>query len=334
MAKPTYFEDYSAAIKNLKSQGILPLYVVSGSEILLFQKFVEAVRTHFENTHGQAGEIVQRWGVELRNVDDFRALVGGGGLFSTATLLIVHNIENAGPGLKKSLAALVKDLPENTHVILRYEGDWRKKDWLEKVKKLGRIINVETPFSSELRSIVVRLAAHRELTIQNSAVDHLIQISGGDLSIIDQEIEKISLYLNGAEANISEEHVNRLSGLTEHSRADDFLTAIDHRDRKAAIQALKEISRQGNESLPFLAVAFGNHMTRLRLMKDSSQDAKAYRMPYIRPQLQRRMAKAAGLYTEEELEAALLELARIDRGTRLGTEDILTSFTRWVSKVL
>lgn len=330
----TYFQDYTRSIQDLRKSGLKPLYLARGTEFLLFRKFSDAVVEKFREDQGAAGEIVQRWGPELREPNDLLPLISGGGLFNTASLLLIHGLENVGRGLKSDLHKYLSNLPPGTHVVAHYSGDNKRKAWLTKIQDMAHLVMVEQPFDSEMHTIVNRLASIRDYQLQRGAAASLIQMSGGDLSIIDQELEKIALYLNGSETTITEAHVNELSGLTERSKADDLLVAIDARDRVGAMQALKEIARQGNEGIPFLVVVIGNHMTSLRLQKDGSALPKGVRAPFAPRAIQQRLPRAAGLYSEEELEQALLSLSSIDRGTRLGTEEILTSFTKWVSEVL
>lgn len=319
-------------MSELTRSGIRPLYLFRGRETLLFDKFVAAAKAKFQEDHGSSGELLLRWGTDLKTVDDLQSLLVGGGLFSTARLIIVQNIEHCGQSLKKTFAEVVANIPEGTYLILRYEGDDRRKPWLDRIQKRAHFVNIQPPNEGGMNRVINRLADLRELQISQGAIDQLIRLSGGDLNIIDQEIEKISLYLNGTETSVNEEHVSLISGLTEHARADDFLLAFDHRDRAAAVQALKEIARQGNESIPYLVVTIAYHITVMRLMKDPRQPG--VRLPWVPKEVERQIAKGAALYSSEELEDALMELAAIDRGTRLGTTEILTSFTEWLSKIL
>ncbi len=326
---------YSQIISELQNGRIGGLYFAMGSDYYLYRKFLVEFQSAFKQRFGENASLVQRWGADLKQAADVSNLLGGGGLFSSASLIMLHEIQDAGTGVKTKLAEMLGKLSEDTVVLAHYSvSDFRKAKWLDAIQRVAQVVSMASPEPSQLPGLVGKMAAQRNLKIDEAGIYRLIELSSGELAIIDNELEKITLYLDEVSLPIGREVIDQVAGDIENAQASQFIDAIFNRDRQVAIQTLVEIEHQGKEGLPYLVSLLYNCLIQLMALRESPEARRTISQGATSGYFLNKLGHVSKNYTLEELQDATSELANLDLKFRLGPMDTLTAFTEWVSKVV
>ncbi|MBT3227859.1 MAG: hypothetical protein HOD43_08080 [Candidatus Marinimicrobia bacterium] len=327
--------NYTQVISELQDGKISGLYFAMGSDYYLYRKFLSQFQSAFKSRFGENANLVQRWGVDLKTATDVSNLLGGGGLFSSASLIMLHEIQDAGTGVKTKLAEMLRNLPDDTVVLAHYSiSDFRKAKWLTEMKNAAQVIPVTSPEASQLPALVGKMASQRKLNMDEAGIYRLIELSSGELAIIDNELEKISLYLNDTSETIDREIVDRVAGAIENAQVSQFIDAVFNRDRRVATQTLVEIDHQGKQGLPYLVAMLYNCLIQLMALRESPEARKTISQGATSWFFLSKLGSVSKNYSMKELQDATRELAMLDIKFRLGSMDTLSAFTEWVSKVV
>lgn len=327
---------YSKIISDLQQGSVDGLYFAKGSDYYLYRRFLSEFRTAFDKKYGANASIVQRWGADLKQATDVSNLLGGGGLFSSASLILLHEIQDAGTGVKTKLAEMLKKLPPDTVVLAHYSiSDFRRAKWLDAIQNVAKVISLSSPEPGQLPAFVAKMATQWDLNLAESGIYRLIELSGGELAIIDNELEKITLYLEeNSSTPIDRDLIDKVTGAIENAQASQFIDAIFKRDRVLAAQTLVEIQHQGKEGLPYLVALLYNCLIQLMALREPPEARKTIGQGTTSRFFLNKLTPYAKNYTLPELQKATRELANLDLRFRLGSMDTLNAFTEWVAKVV
>lgn len=326
---------YSNLLMSLQKGKIFPLYFAMGSDYYLYRRFIFEFQSRFRERYGENANFVQRWGIDLKTTNDVSSLLGGGGLFSSASLIMLHEIQDAGTSVKTKLAELLSKLPPDTFVLVHYSiADFRKAKWLDAMQAVAQVVPMTSPDASVLPELVKEMCGSRNLQIDSEAVYRLIELSSGELAIIDNELEKISLFLDDADSSIDRELVDSVAGSIENAQVSQFIDAVFSRDRARAIHTLVEIDHQGKEGLPFLVAMLYNCLIQLMALREPPEARKTISQGATSWYFLSKLGGVSKNYTMGELHTATIELAELDLKFRLGSMNTLTAFTEWVSRVV
>ncbi|MBC8377043.1 MAG: hypothetical protein H8E26_13435 [FCB group bacterium] len=326
---------YSQVISDLQAGKLGGLYFAMGSDYYLYRKFLKEFQSTFRQHFGENANLVQRWGAELKLATDVSNLLGGGGLFSSASLIMLHEIQDAGTAVKTKLSEMLGNLPEDTVVLAHYSvSDFRKAKWLDAIQNVAQVVSMTSPEAAQLPALVGKMATQRNLKIDEAGIYRLIELSSGELAIIDNELEKITLFLEDVSEPVGRGVVDQVAGAIENAQASQFIDAIFNRDRRVAIQTLVEIDHQGKEGLPYLVSLLYNCLIQLMALRESPEARKTISQGATSWFFLSKLGSVSKNYTLEELQEATRELANLDLKFRLGSMDTLTAFTEWVSKVV
>ncbi|MBI2687886.1 MAG: DNA polymerase III subunit delta [Acidobacteria bacterium] len=188
-------------------------------------------------------------------------------LFASTRLIWVSSAEGALPRgdatePPEGLVRFLKDPPPGVTLVLqssRFDFDGDDKAKLERVKKfyapIKAIVEFRHPSPLEARGLAQRLAKQLGLTIANDALDLLIEATGANASRLANELEKLRLLT----ANATLQHVQQLVPDARESTIFNLVAALGRRDRKASLEILDTLVRDGEYlplALSFLATQF------------------------------------------------------------------------------
>lgn len=326
---------YNQFLSELQAGKIAGLYFAMGSDYYLYRKFINEFQLSFKQRYGENASLVQRWGADLKLATDVSNLLGGGGLFSSASLIMLHEIQDSGTAVKTKLAEMLGTLPADTVVLVHYSvSDFRKAKWLDAIQNVANVISMTSPDARQLPALVGKMAQQRHLKIDEAGIYRLIELSSGELAIIDNELEKITLFLDDLTEPVSRQIVDQVAGAIENAQASQFIDAIFNRDRQGAIQTLVEIDHQGKEGLPYLVALLYNCLIQLMALREPPEARKTISQGATSWYFLSKMGSVSQNYSMAELQDATRELANLDLKFRLGSMNTLTAFTEWVSKVV
>jgi DNA polymerase-3 subunit delta len=119
----------------------------------------------------------------------------------------------------------------------------------------------------EATEIVQTRARKRKLQFEEDALELFVLLTGGDTREIENELEKIDLYL-GKERKVNVELVRELVPLTREGVIFDLSNALAERDLTRALELVRQLLDQGESAIGILLVAILPTVRNLLLAKD------------------------------------------------------------------
>jgi DNA polymerase III subunit delta len=172
--------------------------------------------------------------------------------------------DDTGTGAKELAAYLANPTPETTIVFdcSRYELDGDDKTRVENLRKFFAGVKAQVDFPrfapEAARRLAVELAAEKKIKLGGQELELLVEATGADAARIDQEIEKLALFLKPGEAVTKD----TLTALVPNARAANIfglVASIGRGDRAKSLDLLDTLIREGEYlpvALTFLASQF------------------------------------------------------------------------------
>jgi len=161
--------------------------------------------------------------------------------------IVIKQVElMSSPSHREKFVSYVKAPSPDTILVL--ESGIREKDlpsdkFLSEVAKFAQVVSFKKLYDSNLCSWISRRALLRKKKIDIRAVDLLRQLKGNSLEAIDEEIEKLSLYV-GEKASITEDDVQQLVGKDVVSSIYDMIDAFSLNDKKRVLEISFDFHRK------------------------------------------------------------------------------------------
>lgn len=135
------------------------------------------------------------------------------------------------------------------------------------VQVIDRLDSSRAGWEEEATEIVRRRAKVRQLQFDEEALDLFVLLTGGDTRQIENELEKIDLYL-GKERRVTVEQVRELVPLSRAGVIFELGNALAACDLERALMLVKRLLDQGETAIGILLVAILPTIRNLLLAKD------------------------------------------------------------------
>ena len=135
------------------------------------------------------------------------------------------------------------------------------------VQVFDRLDSSRGGWEEEATEIVRERAQKKKLQFEDEALDLFVLLTGGDTRQIENELEKIDLYL-GRERRIGAEHVRMLVPLSRAGVIFELGNALAARDLERALTLVRRLLDQGESAIGLLLVAILPTVRNLLLAKD------------------------------------------------------------------
>ena len=135
------------------------------------------------------------------------------------------------------------------------------------VQVIDRLDSSRAGWEEEATEIVRRRAKARKLQFDEEALDLFVLLTGGDTRQIENELEKIDLYL-GNERRVTVEQVRELVPLSRAGVIFELGNALAACDLERALMLVKRLLDQGETAIGILLVAILPTIRNLLLAKD------------------------------------------------------------------
>lgn len=115
------------------------------------------------------------------------------------------------------------------------------------MSRQGMAVEFKTPFDNKLPEVVREMATDRKMQLAPDAVDRLCLYVGTQLAEMDNELEKLSIYLGEREGPVTAHDVEELVGVSRGASIFEFTDAVGRGDRRGAVELLRSLLDQGEE---------------------------------------------------------------------------------------
>ncbi len=254
-------------------------------------------------------------------------------------LVIVRDFFRGKPDKKviKQLAKYLPDLPETTRLFFLESKKLSAKHAILKLaeaEELGYVKKFPLPQGGALDRWIREAVAQRNGRISGQAVHMLAANVGSNLEILENEIEKLTLY--AGEEEITAQDAARLSPYAAEANIFDLVDALGNRNNKKASLLLHQKLSEGG--VPFSV--FGMIIRQFRLLiqvKELAQDGK--RPSTISQELKLHSYVTGKLYQQSQgfslsqLEQIYRHLLDIDIGAKTGRHELPTALNLLVASL-
>jgi DNA polymerase-3 subunit delta len=161
---------------------------------------------------------------------------------------------------------------ENTFLISASDVDKRRSFYktlakLAELQVFDKLDSSRSGWEEEASEIVRSRAKKRKLAFDDNALELFVLLTGGDTRQIDNELEKIDVYL-GNERRVGADLVRELVPLSRAGVIFDLSNALAERDLERALTLVRRLLDQGESAIGILLVAILPTIRNLLLAND------------------------------------------------------------------
>ena len=185
----------------------------------------------------------------------------------------IGKAEASVTGFENILDVLEQGLPDDVHFVLSTTSIDKRRTSYKRLTKLANTQTFDKPDTSragwEAAVIVQAQAKAKELnlTFESGALELLVQMAGDDTRQLENEMEKIDIYL-GERRRAGLQTVRSLVAMSRAGVLWDVGNAIGVRDLKRALELVNLLLFQGQNAIGVLLGAIVPKMRGLLLVKD------------------------------------------------------------------
>ena len=283
------------------SGSIAPVLLMHGSEKSLLEKSLKGIR---ERLQGEAKELdYQEFNGEKTELSEILTAAETVPFFSERRLIVVKESEKLKVKDSSSFSSYLKN-PSATTCLIFLAGKVDKRSTLYKgIKDHAKINEYKRLSRSEYLSWINREFSNRDKKATYKVASMLLESAGQDLNQLEQEIEKLSVYL-GEQKEVKESDVNALIAKTVEERVFDLVDSLGRREKAKALEVTNGLLRVGESPVFLLNMIIRQFRLLLKTKALSKRSirggelAKSLRvLPFVASKLQDQSRR----FSEEEL---------------------------------
>jgi DNA polymerase III subunit delta len=185
--------------------------------------------------------------------------------------------------LEKLQATLEAGLPDNVRFLLSATEIDKRRAFYKALQKLAKIQVFDRLDSSrggweeDAAASVAQRAAARGLRFRGEALDVFTMFTGGETRVIENELEKLDLYLGSKRREVTAADVRLLVPVSRAGVIFELGNALAQRDVRGCLALLDQLLHQGENAVGILLVAIIPTVRNLLLVKDLMQRHKLAR---------------------------------------------------------
>ncbi len=297
-------------------------YVLYGTEEFLLKREIQKIISKNK---------IEQYDINYYNLeeDDLKSILEDAStisLFSNQRIIIIENSYIFTGASKKTqdtkyLENYLKEKNHNNIIIFTVISD--KLDSRKKIvtlaSELGTVMKLDT--NNHLNSIVKDLFGNYQ--INNSEIDLLIERVGDNLSLLDQEIEKIKVYKND-DLEITKEDILNLTTKAIDTNIFHLIDNIISNRKQQAMESYLEMIKLGEEPIKIIVMLANQFRLMLQTKLLKKQGVSIYEMMSILGQkkfpLEKAIEKGRNI-SEESLFDFLKQLSDLDMNIKTGKID-------------
>lgn len=270
------FQALKQAIRNRTPER---LYIFHGEEVFLLHHYLDQLRKKIVD------ELTESFNYHRLNNENFDIQAFADGvenfpMMAERTMVQVDEIDlfKLPEGDRGKMAELLSDIPDWCTVVFTYETvawkpDKRQKKLWEAIEANASIVEFPKQSQRDLVAWITRHFAAKKKTISSDLCCYLIEITGGTMTALAGEIEKISAY-SGADA-ICRADIDAVTEPVMDAVVFQMTDLLGQGAYGPALQKLHTLLKMQQEPIAILG-AIGSHFRRIstaRTLQDNGRPA-------------------------------------------------------------
>lgn len=297
------------ALNDLKSGLLNPVYFLKGADQFLHSFFIDKISSYFFGDEPENKYFLLTDEIKGREIIDRLTMTD---LFATKKLFILKNPQQLKGKVNDELLEYCKS-PNENNVLVLTNDDWMKKTtFLTQIEKLIEPIDVQTPFTSEVKKWANYFFKERQKSIHSSVVNIMVEMAGDSLMHLQNEIDKVCLWV-GERENITQDDIENFSGWRREYQRWEFLLAFGSKDYERTLSLGKTIitSNDSMISLIYPLTTLFQEMLYVKMKNGTFSEPTGY-IP-LPPSVKKKIPLFSKGFSREKLELALNQLGQIDK---------------------
>lgn len=241
-SKTDALDKLNERIKSKKLNGVFLFY---GEEQYLLDEKIQAIIKKVVSPGTEAFNVVKFNGDDI-SIDEVTAAIDQFPQMSPMKVILLSNtgvLNNAALNEYKIIKSVCSELPSDTCVIFKEESfDDKKHDGnVGFIKKSGEIVNFSYLPINRLSVYVDKFFQKNNVTILNSDISYLINLSGRSLGKLISECDKLLTYLNGR-AKVTREDIDFIVSKSTETKVYEIVDSMIAGRTRKAYEQLKDLS--------------------------------------------------------------------------------------------
>ncbi len=241
---PVIYEE--ALKKEIKDGNFSPVYIIYGEDSYLKKHYTDTIidkvcgNDSFFNFQSFERE------ADMRNLYD---AVNQLPMMADkkCVLLDDYDYERADKTAFENLCELLSDVPDTCVFILRFDaiefGDKKNSKATKLIKCAeksgGKAVCLGHRSAGQLSAMLIRGAKKRGVDLPHSVADYLIEISSGEITVLQNELDKLCTY--SKDGTITKETVDKICSKTVEASVYDYVKYIIDHDILNALKLLDDM---------------------------------------------------------------------------------------------
>lgn len=322
---------YVKVLQNVEQGNIDSLYLLYGEETFLQETLISRLKEkilasgakdfNYDVMDGREASVASILAsAETLPVLADRRLV----LVKNALFFSANKSSQLGPEAVEQLVGYFSRPNPSTCLVFTLNGniDNRKKI-VKEFKKHGVVLPLNKLRGNALTRWVKEMFAKQGKDIERDALALLLMASN-DLTILDKEITKLSIYA-GEDKRITRPMVEECLSQTVQGDIFKLVDAMGERRSDEALRRIREMLLIGEKPMQLLVMIGRQFRLLLQtkvLLKQGYSVKQVGEKTGIHPMVLPKIIKQSKNFTEEELEQAIMDVAAIDRHFKQGYRDL------------
>lgn len=295
---------YPEGLQAKLQQGLAPVYLIAGNELLLVEEAVDAVRSA-----ARAADYFERDVMHVEPGFRWESLAEGGASMSlfAEKRIIELRIPSGKPGDAgaKALNAFLKAPPEDTLLVVVCGSlDGRKAKWYGNLERAGVAVECWPVERNTLPRWIQGRFRQKNMQASADAVDFLAHYTEGNLLATAQNINQLELLYPGQK--IDSEAIERV--VADNARFDPFVytDALLAGDQQRLPRILRGLESEGVSAVPVIAAASRECRDVACIAGNGKPIGRVW------PKREQALRRAAGRHSPQRWQYMLLKLAKLD----------------------
>ena len=226
-----------------KKSQTLPFYLLLGPESGEKETFISKIRENLKRSHGEAPEEHRFYPFKLE-MAELTGLLSNESLFSQHRLVLLYNAEAFTK--KAEVDPLVSYLgaPSESSTLICISDEYRLDKRIEKVVPKNQSKIFWELFENQKQSWIQNFVRKAGLSIQQDAVELILELVENDTSDLKRECEKLVLYYPEG-TTITENEVEHILYHSKNENVFSLFARIAEADFASAVETLHAITLAG-----------------------------------------------------------------------------------------
>ncbi|MEL7566666.1 MAG: DNA polymerase III subunit delta [Dehalobacterium sp.] len=324
-----------SVINDVKRGVISLVYLFYGAERLLLQEALDSL-TKFLAPGGAGDFNYEKFDAGMASPSQVVNAANLLPVFAEKRLVVVTGVpwfssgkggeeESKNSELSSLLTYLENPSPSTCLVLVAGEKIDGKRKIVKTIKKTGQVIEFTSPKGIELNEWMDKSFREMGKKAARRAIDYLAVAVGNNMSLLEQEIEKVSLFV-GPAAEVTLQDVMQTVSVSSNLTVFNLVDAVSKKDSASAVFQLRELVKNGEPEIKILALLARQMRILLQiqsLRKEGLGESQIAADLGLHPFVVKKGLQQSNYFTAQELINALEILLETDVKFKTGKGDHL-----------